>query len=206
MQTSMLCRKCGTHNSPGVVSCKDCGSSLCPWHLTSVADFAFGLAILGMGCALLMGPSLVIETRDYSGKVFFSIILVVVFLLSALLLGASLAILRGRNWGRWVTAILMSLGILVFLAMNMLDKPKLDRLSLSLAAIMGSWVLYLFTPSVRAFCSAPRSQAIMCPACGKRLGGVMPDMIGDVGVCSACKTEFTIQQPQASREHTVGTK
>lgn len=34
---------------------------------------------------------------------------------------------------------------------------------------------------------------VNCPSCGRRLRGATTDMLGDVGVCPHCRTEFTIQ-------------
>ena len=34
---------------------------------------------------------------------------------------------------------------------------------------------------------------IHCPQCGRSLKGATKDMIGDIGVCTKCKAEFTIE-------------
>lgn len=35
---------------------------------------------------------------------------------------------------------------------------------------------------------------VNCPQCGRQLYGATQDMIGDIGVCPKCKSEFTIEQ------------
>lgn len=41
--------------------------------------------------------------------------------------------------------------------------------------------------------SENRELNITCPECGHRLWGASLDMVGDIGVCSKCKAEFTIK-------------
>jgi len=35
---------------------------------------------------------------------------------------------------------------------------------------------------------------IRCPKCNRKLKGATEDMVGDIGVCSKCKTEFEIKR------------
>jgi len=35
---------------------------------------------------------------------------------------------------------------------------------------------------------------VNCPQCGRSLKGATQEMIGDIGVCPKCKSEFTIEQ------------
>lgn len=41
----------------------------------------------------------------------------------------------------------------------------------------------------------PRTIRIFCPGCSRRLRGATSDMIGDLGVCPKCRTEFVITGP-----------
>lgn len=59
----------------------------------------------------------------------------------------------------------------------------------------------LCTSEVRK-ASTPRKLKFNCPKCGKRLKGATSEMVGEIGVCSHCKTEFEIESPseQNNRE------
>ena len=41
-----------------------------------------------------------------------------------------------------------------------------------------------------------RPLKVNCPKCGRRLRGATTKMLGDVGVCPKCKTEFPITEQQ----------
>jgi hypothetical protein len=49
----------------------------------------------------------------------------------------------------------------------------------------------------------PETLKIKCPGCNRTLKGVTTKMVGDIGVCNKCKTEFTIQFPKADRSLTA---
>ena len=41
---------------------------------------------------------------------------------------------------------------------------------------------------------------INCPECGCSLKGATQEMIGDIGVCPKCKSEFTIEQKDENKK------
>ena len=56
--------------------------------------------------------------------------------------------------------------------------------------------LYLIDKSIKKNNKKHRKSqlVIRCPQCGRSLKGATQDMIGDIGVCQKCKSEFTIEQ------------
>lgn len=50
--------------------------------------------------------------------------------------------------------------------------------------------------NVDAIQQKPKYLKISCPQCGRLLKGATQAMIGDIGVCPKCKTEFVIEQKE----------
>jgi predicted RNA-binding Zn-ribbon protein involved in translation (DUF1610 family) len=75
----------------------------------------------------------------------------------------------------------------------------------AVAAFAAVWTLYvvvhltIIKPSLWLVhaCRGIRDVRVTCPQCGRRLWGATTKMLGQIGICPKCRTEFPITEQQS---------
>jgi len=114
-------------------------------------------------------------------------------------LGLAYGMFRRSRICAIVTLCLIIIGLLV------VGSVRASELSISLAIV---WVILLIRATIATFkyhkgdrhCGGQGTSAeekqnrlkVVCPSCSRVLRGATREMVGDIGVCPKCRTEFTI--------------